>query len=139
LDRDNVQADTFKIPAGLAPLLGIKDGRTYNVRNLAAYIAQDAARNDTWLWGAGISGANLKSAGFFVSLAEVPVTDGAWTTAPFEGQYLKLHDVTPPPSPAPLANYYEIGSSATFTWTPISGPDDHVVSWLVEILDGNGG
>lgn len=139
LDRDHPQSDTFKIPGTLAGLLGIKDGRTYNVRNLAAYTAQDATRDDAWLWGGGITGAYLKSAGFFVSLNKVPASNGAWTTAPFEGQYLKLHDVTPPPSPAPLANYYEIGSSATFTWTPAGGPDDHIASWLVEILDGNGG
>jgi hypothetical protein len=138
LDRDNVQSDNFKIPAGLAPLLGIKDGRTYNVRNLAAYTAQDATRDDLWLWGAGITGAGLRSGGFFVSLNKVPASNGAWTTAPFEGQYLKLHDVTPPPSPAPLANYYEIGNSATFTWTPDGGPDDHVVSWRVEVFDGDG-
>ena len=138
LDRDNVQSDNFKIPGTLATLLGIKDGRSYNTRNPAAYTAQDASRDDVWLWGAGITGANLKSGGFFVSLNKVPATAGSWTTAPFEAQYLKLYDVTPPPSPAPLANYYEIGSSGTFTWVSNGGPDDNVTSWLVEVFDGDG-
>jgi hypothetical protein len=137
LDRNNTQSDNFKIPAGLAPLLGLKDGRTYNTRNPAAYVAQDATRSSSWLWGSGITGANLKSAGFFVSLNRVPTTNEAWTTAPFEGQYLKLYDVTPPPSSTPQTNYYAIGSNLVFTWAPVSGADDNVTSYLVEILDGN--
>jgi glycosidase len=138
LSRDEVEADQFVIPGELAPLLGIQDGRTYNTRNLAAYTARDANRDDVWLWGAGITGANLKSGGFFVSLNKVPDSQAAWSAAPFEGQYLKLYDVTPPPSPAPLANYYEIGSSGTFTWVSNAGPDDNVTSWLVEVFDGDG-
>lgn len=137
LDRGNVQSDNFKIPSGLAPLLGLKDGRTYNTRNPAAYTAQDATRSTNWLWGSGITGANLKSGGFFVSLNKVPTTSGAWTTAPFEGQYLKVYDVTPPPSSTPQANYYAIGSNLVFTWPAVSGADDNVTGYLVEILDGN--
>jgi len=138
LDRNNVQSDNFKIPGALAPLLGLKDGRTYNARNAAAHTAQDANRDDVWMWGSGITGADLKSGGFFVSLNKVPTSGGDWNTAPFEGQYLKLYDVTPPPSPAPLANYYEIGSSGTFSWVANGGPDDHIAEWLVEVF-GNGG
>jgi hypothetical protein len=138
LNRDDIESDQFVIPGALAPLLGIKDGRTYNTRNLAAYTAQDATRDDVWLWGAGITGANLKSGGFFVSLNKVPASPPAWSTAPFEGQYLKLYDVTPPPSPAPMANYYEIGSSGAFTWMSNAGPDDNVTAWLVEVFDGDG-
>jgi hypothetical protein len=138
LDRNNIQSDNFKIPGTLASLLGIKDGRTYNTRNPAAYTAQDASRDDAWLWGAGITGANLKSGGFFVSMNKVPASAGSWSTAPFEGQYLKLYDVTPPPSPAPMANYYELGSSGTFTWVSNGGSDDNITSWLVEVFDGDG-
>lgn len=137
LDRNNPQSDNFRIPAGLATLLGLKDGRLYNTRNPAAYTAQDASRSTNWLWGSGITGANLKSSGFFVSLNRVPTTNGAWATAPFEGQYLKLYDVTPPPSSAPQTNYYAIGSNIVFTWAPVSGPDDNVTRYLVEILSGN--
>ncbi len=135
LDRNNVQSDNFKIPPALAPLLGLKDDRTYNTRNPAAYTAQDDTRDDVWQWGAGITGANLKSSGFFVSLNKVPAAGGDWATAPFEGQYLKVHDVTPPPSPAPLANYYAIGTSGTFTWVPNGGPDDNIATWELEIVD----
>lgn len=138
LDRNNVQGDNFKIPAGLAPLLGLKDSRIYNTRNPAAYTAQDPARDDTWLWGTGITGAALKSSGFFVSLNKVPASGGAWATAPFEGQYLKVYDVTPPPSPAPLANYYEIGTTGTFSWVPNGGPDDRIAAWKLLILDNFG-
>ena len=137
LDRGNVQSDNFKIPAGLAPLLGLKDERTYNTRNPAAYTAQDGTRDEVWLWGAGITGADLKSAGFFVSLNKVPATGGAWTTAPFEGQYLKVYDVTPPPSPVPLSNYYAIGTTGTFSWVPNGGPDDNIASWQVVIVDNS--
>lgn len=135
LDRNNVQSDNFKIPAGLAPLLGLKDGRTYNTRNAAAYTAQDAGRDDVWMWGTGITGASLKSGGFFVSLNKVPSNAAGWSSAPFEGQYLKLYDVTPPPSPAPLANYYAIGTTGSFHWIPNGGPDDHIVSWKLDIFD----
>jgi hypothetical protein len=137
LDRDNVQSDNFKIPAGLAPLLGLKDERAYNTRNPAAFTAQDGTRDEVWLWGAGITGADLKSAGFFVSLNKVPATGGAWTTAPFEGQYLKVYDVTPPPSPVPLTNYYAIGTTGTFSWVPNGGPDDNIASWQVVIVDNS--
>ncbi len=135
LDRDHVQSENFKVPGALAGLMGLKDGRTYNTRNAAAYTAQDATRDDVWLWGAGITGANLKSSGFFVSLNKVPAANGDWATAPFEGQYLKLYDVTPPPSPAPLANYYAIGTSGSFSWVPNGGADDNIAGWQVEIVD----
>ena len=144
LDRNNVQSDTFKIPAGLAPLLGIKDGRTYNTRNTAAYTAQDETRDDVWLWGSGITGADLKSSGFFVSLNKVPTTAGAWTSAPFEGQYLKLFDVTPPAAlgaPVPSLAMFGtvIGNQVTFTWSAASDPDGGVSGFHVQIGTTPGG
>ncbi|MEK7950772.1 hypothetical protein [Luteolibacter soli] len=148
LDRANNQQDNFKVPSGLAPLLGIKDGRTYNVKNIAAYLNAGigmSGRRNSWQWGAGYTGTQLKNNGFLVVLNKVPTmdtsanpADAAWNQRPFEAQYLKLYDVTPPPSPAPLANYYEIGSSGTFTWVSNAGPDDNVGSWLVEVFDGDG-
>ncbi|MGD7653838.1 MAG: hypothetical protein ACQCXQ_11520 [Verrucomicrobiales bacterium] len=142
LDRNNDQSDNFKIPSGLAPLLGIQDSRTYNVKNLAAYQTSTVTgRRDTWLWGSGITGADLKSTGFTVFTKKVPVTVEAWDTAPFEAQYLKLYDVTPPPVTAtpttPMA--YAIGTEAVFTWSSNAGPDDHIADYLITIGTSPGG
>ncbi len=54
----------------------------------------------------------------------MPTTNAGWTTAPFEAQYLKLYDVTPPPAdtvPA-SAKGYALGNSATFNWSAVSDP-----------------
>jgi hypothetical protein len=148
LDRGNNQQDNFKVPGALAPLLGVKDGRTYNVKNAAAYLNAGIGMNgrrDVWQWGPGYTGTQLKNNGFLVILNKVPTmntsanpADAAWNQRPFEAQYLKLYDFTPPPSPAPMANYYEIGSSGAFAWVSNAGPDDNVTSWLVEVFDGGG-
>ncbi len=132
IDRNNNQSDNFKIPAALATLLGLQDSRTYNVKNIAAYIAQDSTRRDQWLWGSGITGSNLKSTGFFVSLNKVPTTNAAWTTAPYEAQYLKLYDITAPtatPSQPAMPNPYpyEIGSSVLFDWPDLGADAGGVV------------
>lgn len=147
LDRDNNQSDNFKIPETLAGLLGLKDDRTYNSKNIAAYenpAIGMTGRRDVFLWGAGFTGAQLKSSGFFASLNRVPVSGssnsdpGAWASAPFEAQFLKVLDVTPPPSPAPLATHYQIGTTGTFTWVSNAGPDDNVSSYFVEVRDQTG-
>jgi hypothetical protein len=70
------------------------------VTNIAAYGAQDPKRPTAMLFqgsgpGGSIRGSELLSNGLFVSMRKVPASDGAWTTAPYEAQYLKLHDVTP--------------------------------------------
>lgn len=144
LDRDNNQSDNFKIPETLAGLLGLKDDRTYNTKNIAAYenpAIGMTGRRDVFLWGAGFTGSQLKSSGFFASLNRVPVTGssnsdpGAWESAPFEAQYLRVFDVTPPPSPAPLTANYQTGTTGTFIWVPNAGPDDNVGSYLVEVRD----
>ncbi|MGA0844981.1 MAG: hypothetical protein ACO3RV_00440, partial [Luteolibacter sp.] len=51
LDRNNTQGDQFKIPTALADLLGLEDHRTYNVKNIAAYTAQQCDRRELWQWG----------------------------------------------------------------------------------------
>ncbi len=151
LDRDNDQQDNFKLPGALAPLLGVQDGRTYNVKNIAAYLNPAigmAGRRDAWLWGAGYTGAQLKSAGFLVALKKVPTTGtgvgdpGGWATAPFEGQFLKLYDVTPPPQAgtpgAPKA--YAIGDTATFTWTAGAlTADDNIAGYVLTVGTTPGG
>jgi len=70
------------------------------VKNLAAYLGADPNRRNYWLWDGGIAGSNLLANGIYVSLNPVPTSAAGWTNAPFEAQYLKLYDVTPPPAPA---------------------------------------
>lgn len=132
VDRDNTQSDNFKIPSALASLIGIKDGRTYNVRNIAAYIGQQSNRRDLFQWGSGISGADLKANGFFVNLYKVPVANSAWLAEPYEAQYLKLYDVTPPPATGqPFAENMKtwvVGDSVTFNWDDGSLTEDDVIT-----------
>ena len=123
IDRNNDEQDTFKIDPALATKLGIKDGRTYNVKNIAAYLGADANRRSYWLWNGnnGYTGAQLKTNGFTVFTKKVPTSDAVWGTAPYEAQYLKVYDVTqlpdPPSSPAVAA--YALDGSVTFTWAPV--------------------
>ena len=137
LDRTGNQSDNFRIPSPLAPLLGLKDERTYNVRNIAAYTAQQSNRRDIWLWGSGITGAALKSNGFFVNLYKVPVANSDWIAEPFEAQFLKVYDVTPPPAPSSPAGpnllAYVVGNTATFTWSPAADPDGGISGYQIQI------
>jgi hypothetical protein len=149
LDRNNAQADQFTLPTALANVLGIKDARTYNVKNLAAYENAGngtAGRRSSWLWsGGGLNGSQLKSTGLFVSLAKVPTTGtsnalpGDWASAPFEAQYLKLYDVTAPPAPIPLSNSFALGTTGTFHWQANAGPDDAIAHYLVSVGTTHGG
>src|SRR6185369_7931268 len=101
LDRNNNQQGNFNvnITQNGSNLFGIKPDRTYNVRNIAAYTAIDGTRRNTWLIPGNTTGSNLLNNGLFVLMKKVPTTDGAWATDPYEAQYLKLYDVTPPPAP----------------------------------------
>ncbi|MEP4076606.1 alpha-amylase family glycosyl hydrolase [Haloferula sp.] len=142
IDRNNDQSDTFVIPSELTPLIGLEDSRLYDVKNIAAYLGQNAGRRDTWLWngGSGLSGASLKSSGFSVQLYKVPTEPALWTAGPYEAQYLKVYDVTPPPSPAPMsAKHYIIGTEGSFTWTDPGGPDDNITTYIVDIGTTPGG
>ena len=124
LDRTTNRQNTFTIPSGLGTLLGIKSGRTYNVRNIAAYLGPNneyADRRDKFLWGNnGLSGATILSGGIYVSLPAIPATDPAWESAPFEAQYLKLYDVTPPPA---------VSGSPIFSSITAEGTTTTTVSW----------
>jgi glycosidase len=137
LDRDADRNGIFNVAIDRngSNLFGIKSGRSYNIRNLAAYTAQDPSRDDVLLWPASRSGSQLLANGIDVFLKKVPTDTAGWSSAPYEAQYLKLLDVTPPPSPVPLANYYELGSSGTFTWVPNGGPDDSIASWQLELFE----
>jgi hypothetical protein len=144
IERNFDQADNFKIPGALASLLGLQDGRLYNTKNRAAYTAQDSGRREVWQWGNGISGADLKGGGFFVSLNKVPTTADdpgtpdvneaaqAWANAPFEAQYLKVYDITAPvatPEQPEMPNVYAyaIGNAVTFNWASLPSDSGGVI------------
>jgi len=136
LRRDNTSADTFGIPSALADPLGIDPGRSYNVKNIAAYTGRSnefSDRRDTWLWGAsGRSGQDIRDNGIFVSLNPVPSDESTWETAPFEAQYLKLYDITAPAATPvqpqmPNAYPYAIGTDATFDWSDVPADTGGVV------------
>jgi hypothetical protein len=139
LRRDNFEANTFGITSGLADLLGLSSGRTYNIKNISAYTGRNneqATRRDAWLWGvSGRSRDDIVNNGIFVSLNPVPSTDAAWETAPYEAQFLKVYDVTPPPAPTQPANAsgksYVVGDAVTFDWdpSPFNTADDNIASY----------
>ena len=96
----------------------------------------DPNRRNYWLWGAsGIAGSNLLANGVSVSLNPVPTTAAGWTNAPYEAQYLKLYDVTPPASLAAptTTGAYVIGNTVTFNWLPLNDPDGGVSGYQVMV------
>ena len=144
LDRGADQSGFFNvnITENGSNLFGIQSGRTYNVRNIAAYTALDATRDDVWLWGAGRTGSDVLSSGVFAGLKKVPTTAGEWATAPYEAQFLKLYDVTPPPlGGAPgTPKAYALGSTDTFSWSAASDPVGGIAGYHVIIsTQPNGG
>ncbi len=128
----NLNAD---VDANGANDFGIKPARTYNVKNIAAYLGVDGTRRDTFLIPGGKTGAQLLSEGLYVKMNRVPTSDPAWASAPYEALYLKLYDVTPPPAagtpgtPKP----YVIGSQVTFSWAPASDPEGGISGYRVVI------
>ncbi len=126
LDRNNPQAGNYNVNVTQngANLFGIQRGRTYNVRNLSAYLGQDATRRGNYLIPGNITGDSLLDGGLYVALNPVPSSNAGWSTAPFEAQYLKLYDVTPPPTAAAPASAkgYGLGNSVTFHWSAVSDP-----------------
>lgn len=123
---------------------GIKPARQYNVKNIAAYLGTNPNRRDDFLIPGGIAGSDLISQGLFVSMNRVPLTDGVWATAPYEAQYLKLYDVTPPPAaqiPQPELALFGtvIGNQVTFTWTAASDPEGGISGYHLQIGTTPGG
>jgi glycosidase len=143
LDRDNNQSGTFNVNITQGPgnLFGIKPGRFYNVKNLAAYTGADANRRNAWLWpGGGSWGSNVLANGIFVGANRVPATDAGWTNAPFEAQYLKLCDVTPPPTPGtPMAVAYVVGTNVTFSWNAVSDAEGGISGYHLMVGTTPGG
>jgi len=144
LDRTTVRQNTFAIPSGLGTLLGIKSGRTYNVRNIAAYLGPNNEypdRRNRFLWGDnGLSGSTILSGGIYVSLPPVPATDSAWGSAPFEAQYLKLYDVTPPPAltgvPTTSTSITANGTT-TLSWNAVNDPEGLTPTYRVTASNGS--
>ena len=145
LDRSNPQSGNFNVnlTQNGSNLFGIKPARIYNVKNISAYTGADANRRNAWLWGSGTAGSNVLANGIFVALNPVPTSDAAWGTAPFEAQYLKLYDVTPPPAPsAPgigSTNTYVFGNSVTFTWPAVNDAEGGVTGYHVLVGTTPGG
>jgi hypothetical protein len=100
LDRNLETEDNFYISPEIADLIGIEPNKIYNAKNIAAYLGPNNEypnRRNEFLWGKGITGKKMLSQGIFVKMNKVPTTDGAWATAPFEAQFLKLYETTPKP------------------------------------------
>jgi hypothetical protein len=144
LDRSASRQNTFGIPSGLGTLLGIKSGRNYNVRNIAAYLGPNNEfpnRRDQFLWGNnGLSGATILSDGIYVSLPAVPATDSAWGSAPFEAQYLKLYDVTPPPSVTgtpTISSSITANGTTTVSWSAVNDSEGLTPTYRVTASNGS--
>ena len=144
LDRTTARQNTFAIPSGLGTLLGIKSGRTYNVRNIAAYLGPNGeypTRRDSLLWeAAGRTGASILADGIFIGMKSVPSTDSAWESAPFEAQYLKLYDVTPPPavsgSPTTSSSITANGTT-TVSWNTVNDSEGPTPTYRVTASNGS--
>ena len=114
---------------------GIKPARRYNVKNIAAYLGTDPNRRNAFLIPGDILGSELLAQGLYVAMNKVPPTDAAWATAPYEAQYLKLYDVTPPPAAgAPSTpKPYAIGTQVAFSWAAASDPEGGISGYHVVI------
>lgn len=149
LDRNNDQQGNFNlnIDQNGSNLFGLKAGRRYNVRNIAAYTAIDGTRRDQFLIpspGPGLNGplgSELLANGLFVVTRKVPAVNGDWASVPFEAQFLKLYDVTPPPQAAtPTApEAYVIGQTVVFQWSATSDPEGGVSGYLLRLGTTPGG
>ena len=140
LDRNHPQSGTFNvnITENGSNLFGIQSNRLYNVKNIAAYTGVNTNRRNIWLWNGGVGGiygSNILANGIYVSLNPVPASNAAWVTAPFEPQYLKLYDVTPPPAPSSptvgTTNGYVFTNVVTFTWPAVSDPQGGVSGYRI--------
>jgi glycosidase len=138
LDVTNGRSANFivSVTANGTNFFGIAPSRLYNAKNIAAYLGADPNRRSYWLWGAGgIAGSNLLVNGVSVSLNPVPASSAGWTNAPYEAQYLKLYDVTPPATLAAptTTSSYVIGTNVTFNWLPLSDPQGGVAGYQVMV------
>ena len=144
LDRNNTQANTFGIPSALADLMGLKSDRRYNAKNIAAYLGpnnEHTGRRDNFLWGAnGFTRDDMVNNGLYVSLNPVPATTAAWSTNPFEAQFLKLYDVTQLSAPAssPQVASYALDGTVTFSWPAVTDSEGLVPRYIITVTRSNG-
>jgi glycosidase len=136
LDITNSHSANFNVNnmANGTNLFGINPARMYNFKNIAAYPGADSNRRSYWLWDAGgIGGSNLLANGLPVSLNSVPANSIGWTNSPYEAQYLKLYDVTPPATLAAptTTGSYVIGNTVVFNWLPLNDPEGGVSGYHV--------
>jgi len=145
LDRNNDQSGFFDVSVSQngSNLFGIKSNRTYDVKNIAAYLGAfpgaDQNRRNYFLNRQ--TGANLLSNGLFVGLKKVPSGQAGWSATPYEAQYLKLYDVTAPsttPGTAtpPNAYLYGLGNNVTVSWNAAPS-DGEVTPCYKVIVNGN--
>ena len=146
LNRSAGQDRTFNvnITQNSSNLFGITNGRTYNVRNIAAYTGVDSGRRNALLWGAGRTGSEVLANGVRVIMNALPTTNGAWSSAPYEAQYLKLLDTTAPvatPSQPQGPNLfaYAIGNAVAFTWPAVGADSQGIVPSYRVSVSINGG
>ena len=73
-------------------------------------------------------------------MKSVPSTDSAWESAPFEAQYLKLYDVTPPPavsgSPTISSSIIANGTT-TVSWNAVNDPEGLTPTYRVTASNGS--
>ena len=144
LSRNTARANTFGITDTLANNMGLKSNRRYNAKNIAAYLGPNSeypGRRDSLLWGAnGFTRDDLLNNGLYVALSAVPATDAAWSSAPFEAQFLKVYDVTQLSAPAssPLVASYALDGSVTFSWSPVTDAEGLVPRYLLTVTRSNG-
>jgi hypothetical protein len=143
LDRNSAQDNTFGLPSALADILGLQAGRTYNAKNIAAYAGRDneqSNRRAQWLWGTGFTRSQIEANGIYVSLNPVPIADATWSTAPFEAKYLKLYDVTPPPSVTgtpTISSSITANGTTTVSWSAVTDPEGPTPTYRVTASNGS--
>jgi subtilisin family serine protease len=149
LNRDAAQNETFNVAQDVDSNgvndYGIKTGRKYNVKNIAAHLGQSPTRRDVFLWGAGLTGDEILSDGIYVALNAIPGSDaGAWSAAPYEALYLKLYDTTAPAAVSggvstSLEGSYAIAGSVTFSWSAVAPDVEGIVpKYRVNVALNNG-
>jgi hypothetical protein len=73
----------------------------------------------------------------------VPTNNVGWTNAPFEAQYLKLYDVTLPPTPSAPGigspNDYVLSNSVTFSWPAVTDSQGGISGYYVTMGTAPGG
>jgi hypothetical protein len=123
---------------------GIKAGRKYNVKNLAAHRGDGEERREAWRGGEGLAGEELLTKGLGVKVDGVPAIEKDWLTYPYEPQFLKLYDTTAPGNvegevAQTGSKPTKTGKTLTFQWKPVP-PDSEGIKpkYQVEIKTKSG-